>query len=543
MKKWTLATATGIAIAGIVCFAAADKVINDNEENRISITADEQHVEAMKNGADPQTGSVSLPDDFIVDNSFESHLPLVIIDVGGQEIKMNKEIVDAGDEENQIITNKAEDPFVNGTISIIDNETYDNKPGDEPSTTSSMKIRLRGSSSQKFAKKQYAIKMLDENGESSKVDVLGMGENNDWILNISMLDQSLVRNYVAYKFGSALFPGTPDCKYCEVLMKTGEDQFEYQGVYLMMEKIEEGSERVDIADYTPGDKLVSYLLCRDRIDPSVPQLSTYASENNLAYGRLTVLYPDDDVLDDYAFNTIQDEIDKVERALYSDDLQTYETWSQYLDIDSFVDYYLFNSIFRNYDAGNNSTYMYKNAGGKLCMGPVWDYDNACNNDYNAIQIPDFDYFYSQAWFDRLVLSETYVKALENRYKELSAGIFSADYISDYTENVAKFLGNAAERDWVRWGEKYGVNGAYYKSYGLMDSQGFVVDRRSETFTDEVDRFRNYFFLSEEYLPDNLKDLEKNTIYTAENTGAYFTILFIACLFSAIVLVGRRKMFR
>ena len=209
---------------------------------------------------------------------------------------------------------------------------------------------------------------------------------------------------------------------------------------------------------------------------------------------------------------------------------------------SFVDYYLFNSIFKNYDAGNNSTYMYKNAGGKLCMGPVWDYDNACNNDYNAIQVPDYNYFYTKPWFDRLVLSESYVKELEKRYKELSSGIFSAEYISDYTAEVAAFLGNAAERDWARWGDKYGVNGTYYKSYGLKDSEGFVVDRRSETFTDEVDRFRNYFFLSEQYLPDNLKELEKNVRSTAENTGAYFTVMFIACLFSVIVLVGRRKMF-
>lgn len=541
MKKWIMCIGVVVSVAFAIIFSSIDKKISNEEDSTISINSSEQHIEAMENGADPSLGTTTFNEDFIVNNTFESHLPLVIIDVQGQEIKENKTIVDDEDLGFQRIY-KTDDPYVEGTISIIDNEDYGNKAGDTPSIVSNMKIRLRGSSSQKFDKKQYAIKMLDENGENAKVDVMGMGENNDWILNISMLDQSLMRNYVAYKFGSALFPGTPDCKYCEVLFKNADNQYEYVGVYLMMEKIEKGNERVDIKSYTSGDKLVSYLLCRDRLDESANQLTTYASENKLAYGRLSVLYPEDDILDDYAFDYIQNDIDSIERVLYSEDIEEFESWSQYLDEQSFVDYYLFNSIFRNYDAGNNSTYMYKDAGGKLCMGPIWDYDNACNNDYNAIQIPDYCYFYSQAWFDRLVRSEKYVKGLEARYKELSSGLFSADNIKSYMDDVEKFLGNAALRDWARWDDHYGVNGSYYKSYGLPDSQGFVVDRRSETFYDEVDRLQNYFDLEEQFLADNLKDLEKNVYENKEHTGSYFVVLFLIALCCSIVLVGRRKTF-
>ena len=540
MKKSYFYTAVLILIITCGIFVFVDLKINPKKE-KIKISTSEQHVEAMNNGANPKIGMSTLPDDYIVDSSFESHLPLVIIDVNGQEIRGNKEIVDSEEFEGEQEIHKYEgDPYVKGTISVIDNSNYDNRACDAPTLTSDMKIRLRGSSSQKFAKKQYGIKMIDEAGNNKAVDVMGMGANNDWILNISMLDQSLVRNYVALKFGSSLFPGTSDCKYCEVLMKTDEDNYEYLGVYLLMEKIEQSSDRVDLSSYTPGDKTTSYLLCRDRIDESANQISTYASENGLAYGRLSILYPEDDLLDEYAFNYIQDDIDSIERVLYSDDVDVFETWPMYLDEQSFVDYYIFNSIFRNYDAGNNSTYMYKNGTGKLCMGPVWDYDNACNNDYNAIQIPDYDYFYSQAWFDRLVKSEKYVKALEARYKELSEGIFSADYISDYIGDVETFLGNAALRDWCRWEEKYGVNGAYYKSYGLVDSQGFVVDRRSETFYDEVDRLQNYFHLEEYYIADNLKELEQHTLSTTGYTGAYCSLVFIVMLVCAVVLVSRRK---
>ncbi|MCR5101646.1 MAG: CotH kinase family protein [Butyrivibrio sp.] len=541
MKKNVLMVAIGAMVGVLGVVAVIDKKINNSNDDSVKITSFEQHKVAMEEGADPSIGTTELPEDFIVDGSFESHLPLVVIDVSGKEIPINKEY-EYNESEGMEEAIKSENPFVNGTIAVIDNADYQNKLSDTPVTVSDMKIRLRGSSSQKFDKKQYAIKMLDESGNSKKVDVMGIGENNDWILNISMLDQSLMRNYAAMKFGSALFPGTPDCKYCEVFFKDSDNRYEYQGVYLMMEKIEKGEDRVNINTYHPGDKLVSYLLCRDRIDKNAVQLSTYASENKLAYGRLSVLYPDEDVIDDYAFNYIQDDIDSIERVLYSDDVETFETWSQYLDEQSFVDYYIFNSIFRNYDAGDNSTYMYKNAGGKLCMGPVWDYDNACNNDYNAIQVPDYDYFYTQVWFDRLVLSRAYVDALEDRYKELTNGIFSADYINDYLDDVAAFLGNAAQRDWCRWADKYGVNGSYYKSYGIVDSQGFVVDRRSETFLDEVHRFQNYFFLEEEFIMDNLKELEKDTNKMDKRIGAYFAMLFMVLLVCSVTLISRRKMY-
>lgn len=524
-------------------FYFLNKKVNNDEEPKVEIKAYQQHVEVMKEGADPSIGTTELPEDFIVDGNFESHLPLVVIDVKQQEIKRSKEFIEKEDGSGQIVVYTQDDPYTMGQISIIDNNNYDNKISDKPAIVSDMKIKLRGSSSQKFDKKQYAIKMLDENGNSKKVDVMGMGENKDWILNISMLDGSLMRNYTAYMYGSALFPGTPDCKFCEVVMKNGEDKYEYIGVYLMMEKIEKGSDRVNLKDYEPGDQLVSYLLRRDRENENENQLSTYGSENNLTYGRLSILYPEDDILDEYAKDYITKDIDTIDRVLYSDDLNKFNTWPEYLDEQSFVDYFVFNSIFRNYDAGNNSTFMYKNAGGKLCMGPVWDYDNACNNDYNAIQVPDYDYFSNHPWFERLVLSKDYVKLLESRYKELTSGIFSADNIEQYCDDVEKFLGNAALRDWKRWDNHYGLNSTYSKSYGIKDSQGFVVDRRTETFQDEVDRYQNYFHLEEQYMMNNLQDLEKDVFKNDVYNGSYFAIVFFISIVCMIVLISRRKMFK
>lgn len=542
MKKRGLYIITIIAIIVLVVFAVIDSKLNEEKED-IQIKAYQQHIEAMKNGADPSLGITEIPDDFIVGDDFVSHLPLVVIDINNQDIPITRTVENNADGTEKVFSESGKYPYVLGTISIIDNSNCNNKISDEATTESNMKIKLRGSSSQGFEKKQYAIKMLDENGENRKVDVMNMGENNDWILNISMLDGSLMRNYTAYMFGSALFPQYVDCRYCEVFNRLDDGEYEYMGLYLMMEKIEKGSERVDISTYKKGDKVLGYILCRDRENLDAIQISTYGNQNNLTYGRISVLYPEKEDIDDYVFNYIQDDIDKIERVLYSDKLGVFRTWQEYIDKESFVDYYVFNSIFRNYDAGNNSTYMYKDKGGKLCMGPVWDYDNACDNDYNAIQVPDYNYFNNHPWFDRLVLSKTYVKALEHRYSELTDGIFSADYIEQYTNDVETYLGNAALREWSRWGSHYGENSSYSKSYGLVDSQGFAVDRITQTHREEVVRYQNYFRLEESFMDANLKALEEDVYDDDRYIGSYMALLFVVGLVSAITIISRRRMYK
>lgn len=536
----------GVLILGtivlVVILSLINGKVNGKVVQKVQIKAYQQHIEAMENGADPSLGLTELPANFVVDGQFESHLPLVVIDINGETIRRMKHIIEQEDG-SQLILYEEGDPFTYGEISVIDNADYHNRISDVPATFSKMKIRLRGSSSQSFDKKQYAIKMLTEEGTARKVNVMGMGANNDWILNISMLDGSLMRNYTAMMFGSALFPGTPDCRYCEVVMKLGEDSYAYLGVYLMMEKIERGKGRVELPAYHPGDEFVSYLLCRDREDSRVKQLSTYGNLKNLTYGRLSVLYPEEDCIDEDAFSAIEKEIDTIDRVLYSDDLGLFNTWTEYLDERSFVDYFVFNSIFRNYDAGNNSTYMYKVAGGKLCMGPVWDYDNACNNDYNDIQIPDHLYFNSHPYFDRLMFSKRYVDALKSRYEELTRGIFSAENIRKYTNEVADFLGNAALRDWQRWYSHYGPNSSYSRSYGIVDSQGFVVDRRTEEFREEVLRYQNYFLLEEQFMEENLDEYSKHILKQDVYLGSYFVLLFCVAIICAIVVISRRKMFR
>ena len=527
-----------VIAVGMMAAWAVEKKLNPVSEDVFTISREQQHVEAMEDGANPKLGITEIPEDGVVDESFESHLPLVVIDIGENEIPVTKSYIEAADGTVSVLRTE-EDPFITGSIQIIDNEDYHNSLQDEVTQESEMKIRYRGNSSLNYEKKQFAIKLLNEDGSNRKMSVMSMGENNDWILNISMADASLIRNYMAYNLGSAMFPYTPEAKYCEVFFKNGEE-YVYQGLYLMMEKIEKSDERVDISTYQPGDDVVSYLLCRDRADETEVQLSTYGSENNLCYGRISVLYPDQEVLDDYALDYIENDIDQIERVLYSDDPEVFSTWMNYLDYQSFVDYFLFNELFGNYDAGNNSTYFYRDGTEKLHMGPLWDYDGAMDNYAETLNNPEYVVFQNQPWFEKLIQSEEYVNGLEVRYEQMKNSIYSAEYIGNYVDDVSVFLGNAADRDWSRWQNKYGENSVLNVQ---ADEQGYVIDRKRSTYEEEVQRLKDFFEIKEHYMADGLKELEVGVIDSKTRVGSYAAIITIIALVCSVVLIRRRSTFK
>ncbi len=524
-----------VLLGCLVCsilFVAVDKKVNPKQDDSIRITRDQQHILAMENGADPSLGSDTVSSDGYVNSDFVSHLPLVIIDTEGAQIPVTKETT-----KDQQVKYTGEDPYIYGSIGIIDNANCENKLSDRNTFSSRIKIKYRGNLSLTFDKKQYGIKLVDVSGNSIKESVLGMDPNNDWILNISQLDESLIRNYLAYNVGSALFEETPECKYCEVLIKDG-DRYNYQGLYLMMEKIEKGEGRVDLGGYDPGEKIVDYLLCRDREDDTNIQISTYGNESGLTSGRISIIYPDKDVIDDYAFNYIQNDIDKIDRILYSDNDTVFSSWPEYIDTESFVDYFLFNELFGNYDSGHNSTYMYKKGTGKLCMGPLWDYDGSMDNSIDVSNPEDLA-FYRSPWFERLVTSKRFMIYANERYEELTGDgkILSDEFITDYIDDVSEFIGKAGQRDWSRWKSVYDNN----MVHDVKDKDGNVVYRDCTNWLEEVTRLKSFFVVKEQYMGGGIKKLLQKT-RNRERSGTYFAVMMVILFVCTIVLIRRKDMY-
>ena len=213
--------------------------------------------------ADESTYYGSPPDWFQQPSVFtESNLPIVILDTEGQEI------VDA--------------PRITVHMGIIDNGTGINHINDPLNGyDGQISIEIRGSSSQMFPKKQYALETQDIDGENLNVSILGMPEENDWILHAPYSDKSLIRNFLAYELARDMGRYSSRTRFCE-LMINGD----YKGLYIFMEKIKRDNNRVDISklepDETTGDDLTGgYILKVDKwdgdnndgwwSDPSLPE--------------------------------------------------------------------------------------------------------------------------------------------------------------------------------------------------------------------------------------------------------------------------------
>ena len=476
--------------------------------------------------------------EIIVGEDFKSNLPLVIIDTKGQEPERG--VMWDNEKGYHVITD--EDPYAYGDITVIDGKNGVNSPKDSPTVTSLCKLKIRGNSSGTYDKKQYLLKLIDDKGKSNKENILGMGSESEWILNVSFIDKSLIRNFLAYTTASQIMPYTPDAKYCEVLFKD-ENGYKYEGVYMMIEKIGVSKNRVDLPSYSENTSITPALLRRDRYNINDIMLENYGTVNGLTYGYIGIEYPDKDIISDKGIENIQNQIDRFEKALYSEDWSEFEKYRQYIDMDSFVDYFIINEFFLNYDAGYNSTYMYMDYSGKITMGPVWDFDQGIDNDPRNSANLNTTAFQSAPWFDKMLKDPIFTKKIIERYEALRKSILSDESIEKFVNDVVEYLGPAIDRDWARWG--------YYYVYGNYLSTGLdsTENRNTRTYKEEIDRILNVLSKHGDWLYNrmdslyqfkamSLEDTESLINDTRGNYGSHLAVVFVAVFVISIKLVLR-----
>lgn len=385
-----------------------------------------------------------------------SHLPLIILKSNGNVIPGS----DAPTEQE-----------LHCEFAVIDNDDHLNRSSDTPTQTGKMAINIRGNSSRYFIKKQYAIRTVDASGLPLKTSFLGMPAETTWVLNGSYIDHSLIRNYMMYNISNEIMDYAPSCRLCEVLITDEKGKTEYQGVYTLIEKPKVSNVRLDLEPYDPQYSETSFLLqMNGRIDDE--KIEHLKPDDVDAYS-FNVEYPDVLDITEKSLQYIRKEILQFEKALY--DAEYNDKWKNienYADLNSFVDYYIINEFFQNYDAGRRSTYLYKNVGGKFFMGPVWDFDSAFNN-FTEINLSceqlemnsTFYYFY-------LFHNAEFVEQCVVRYKELRKTVLSEENLIKYIDESSQYLGNAALRNCDKWYN--GEYSVYYKDIEKM--KNFVIER-------------------------------------------------------------------
>lgn len=274
--------------------------------------------------------------------------------------------------------------------------------------TGALEIRGRGNSTWDLPKKPYRLRL------AARQALLGMPSNRDWVLLANYSDKSLLRNRLALELGTALgMAWTSRSAFVELYLNE-----RYDGVYLLTENIKVANDRVDI-DELDEDDLDSgvitggYLLEVDfrreghTIDTIIEQLPIVFQD------------PEEPAPAQEAY--LAGYLNDFERALHSSDFaDPVLGYAAYIDVDSFIHWYLVNEIFRNLDAKmRSSCWMYKPRGGKLHMGPLWDFDIAAGNFDGADGYETTGWWIRNGpWFARLFEDPAFLARVRQVWNEI-----------------------------------------------------------------------------------------------------------------------------
>ncbi|MBQ8512190.1 MAG: CotH kinase family protein [Clostridia bacterium] len=364
---------------------------------------------------------------------------------------------------------------------------------DYPTTVYSgdIQIKLRGNSTAYQAKRPFHIKL------GSKADMFGMGESKHWYLLANAYDRTNLRNKLSYDFGKDL--GLASCDSIFVnLIYNGE----YYGMYQFTETIRAVENRIEIFNWEEEAEDVAKAIAKkeglsiaerdaleekltanlawitsgkfgdytisDYVDTSGYDITGgYLIENDYYYDEVTKFTTKNDMKlqlqnpeylksNSEMLNYLTDYIQDMEDAIYAPNRLNADGkhYSEYMDVDSFIDFWMVNEVFKNVELLYKSCYMYKDVGGLITWGPIWDMDWSSGNHVNLggdggkyntwwhSESQDREY-----WYRALYNDPWFVLQLYERWGEIQGNI---DTVMSELEVWNEKLADASAADNKRW---------------------------------------------------------------------------------------------
>ena len=372
-----------------------------------------------------------------------------------------------------------------------------------------MSIHGRGNSTWfDFDKKPFNLR-LDE-----KDCLLGMEYERDWCLLANAWDYSYMNNKLALDMAAgAGFEYVPDAEYADIYFNGN-----YYGIYLVAEKAEVSAEKISITDLekkneraNPGTDMLEaekfdtgkqrgvrlenlpsditggywieadYRLGSDYTNRIISD-SYFETDFGTAFGIRSPKYADEREI---AY--ISSLVNEVEQAVRSEDglSETGKTWLDYIDLTSWVRWYMVAEIANDPDKGVTNTYYYKDADSvdpKLRMGPVWDYDNRFGGTEYHPSAESMTAFSSGGWIGDLCKKPEFLEAVRREW---------ASFFRDYLTNEApgkidmwqEQIRKSVMMDNIRW-----FRGSGYPRLWPKDGVSFTG---AYNFDDEADYLKNW----------------------------------------------------
>lgn len=333
----------------------------------------------------------------------------------------------------------SKDNYVDGTIRVVENFVT--------TTSGEMKIKGRGNSTWGLPKKPYKIKF------DKKTSLLSEPADKEWVLLANYTDKTSLRNETAFFIGRlSVLDWTPRTHFVEVFINDV-----YNGTYQLCEQVKIANDRVSVTD----DGYLMEVDQLSRLDPGDVYFQT---------PRLLFNIKEPDVeMDSERYNWIKNYVTNVENLLYNENFDALTGYAQYVDIPSFVDWYLINEITKNNDAIMfSSCYMHIAPNGKLKMGPLWDYDIALGNvNYNNNEKPAGLWIANAKWFAQLLKDPVFVEQVKERFSYFRSR--KDDIFMDINENANYLRWSVIETN-NRWQTFYTQTWPNYAIWGSYDNE-------------------------------------------------------------------------
>lgn len=307
------------------------------------------------------------------------------------------------------------DDYVTGTLTL-------------DGVTHALEIRGRGNSTWNFPKKPYKIKL----GEDAAL--VGTTPQEDWVLLANAADRSALRTHTAFAVADRTrLAWTPQSRFVELVLNGAS-----QGMYQLTEQVEVKPGRVELSDD-------AYLLeINER----------FVRDGDRGFRtvrrRTPIVFKDPDDPERGDIIRVRRHVQAFEKVLYgkrfTDPKRGYRP---YVDLGSFIDWYLVEELFRNQDSNFfSSVYVSWTPGGRLEMGPVWDFDLSAGTGFRRDTSPQgWHTRLGTHWVARMMKDPDFASRVKQRWSTIRPRV---ERLVSQLPAAATPLRATAEADWAQW---------------------------------------------------------------------------------------------
>lgn len=401
-------------------------------------------------------------------SNFTSNLPIVVTDTHGTAP-----------------ADKGSNTYTTSTFHLFEPVGGVARLNATPNLVSRAGVRVRGSSSSGFPKKSLALEFWDERNADLDQPIPGFASESDWVLNGPWnYDNTFIHNAFIYEVSRRIGRWAPRTRFVEMFTNQNGgklDYNDYSGVYVLTEKIKSKSGRLAIKGIKPNDNTGEavtggYIFKIDRADNT--EVSWKTTTGVPQDDPLVLVEPGSKNGTQSQVNYIKGYIASFDSTLQSERFSGFSTrnYRNYIDVPSWIDHHILNSLAYNVDALRLSAFFHKDRNGKINAGPIWDFDRSLGSDDGRDANPEswsnIEYFFTRDWWGRLFQDPEFVQAWVDRWTELRrpGQPLESTSLTLLADQMGAQIGNAAGgRDAAKWPANAASGGTYLNEITRMKS--------------------------------------------------------------------------